>query len=105
MTIDFNHRAAIAASLQDLSNDLDCPVHIDGDMHDGHEYGDMDPGEAARIVVDTILDHPFVQAEFQESERFWKALKWITTHQGEAPEEIQAVLDTAFEAAFIESHE
>lgn len=77
MPLAFNQRAAIAASVQELTEDLDIPVYVEGDVWNGQGAEDMDPGEAARIVVDVVLDHPYVKASISEAEEYWETLKWI----------------------------
>lgn len=106
-TLNFNQRAAIAATLEDLAKDLDFPVHIEGDMWGGPEsgYGDMPEGEAARIIVDTVLDHPYVKEALAERDAYWEALKWTMVDAGinpEAPPQHQDIFIGAFAAAVFE---
>lgn len=102
-SLEFNQRAAIAASLEELAKDRDIPVYIEGDIYmGGFEYDNMDKGEAARIAVDTVLDHPYVKTAMKEREDFWRALKWLVTvarYEEDVPDEIASTLWGAMDAA------
>lgn len=99
MALEFNQRAAIAADIQALKNDRDTPIEVEGSVWMGTSYDDMDEGEAARIVVDTVLDHPFVQAAFGEREAYWEALKAMIILHGVPKGMPRHLVSTIFVAA------
>lgn len=105
--LGFNQRAGIAASLETLRKDRDCPVYIEGDLWTGRDYSDMDDGEAARIVVDAVLDHPVLRGILEERDALWRALKWVvgeTSIPGPIPDEILPTVHAALDAQFIEDY-
>lgn len=108
-SLEFNQRAAIAAAVQELTKDSDIPVYVEGDVWNGKDYEDMDAGEAARVVVDVVLDHPFVKAVLEEREAYWDALKWLVSSieslPEDRPEAIVGTLFAAMAAAAFESME
>jgi len=106
--LDFNRIAAIAVSLQDLAKSREAPIHIEGDIiverpdGSGIDFLDMDEGEAARRVVETVLDHHHVQELFAEADRMWEALKWLMLNVEAVPippnehiEIIEAAIDAS----------
>ena len=78
MTISNSQRTMIAEDLQALYNDSDVPVSIDGFIWNGETHDEMPGGEAARIVVDTVLDSDFVKGRLEEAEAYWEGLKWLS---------------------------
>lgn len=106
--LDFNRIAAIAVSLQDLAKNRETPIYIDGDIiverpdGSGIDFIDMDGGEAARRVVETVLNHHHVQELFAETDRMWEALKWLVLNVDAVPtppnehiEIIEAAIDAS----------
>lgn len=109
MSLSFNHRASIAAAIQDLKKDADIPIDVSGLVYMRGEYEDMPEGEAERIIVDVILDHEFVKAQLEENEALWEFVKWMVgkvyypNRQGViVPNEFKAMLLTAVEAKYID---
>lgn len=106
MILEEGFRNALVVSVLDLGKDMDCPVYVDGDLVNGMDIADMDPIDAARIVIDTILDHPIVKEVFDDRERLWEALRWSTTVHGPdevPPRETSDAISFALMAAKFES--
>lgn len=105
MTISFNERAAIAAEVENLKKDPDIPVWVDGEVLGTDDYEAMDSGEAARIVVDAVIDHPYLAKRLDEADLYWKALKWLAAHRSDnelPPPDLWAVMESVYAAALIE---
>ena len=89
--LDFNRLAAVAASLQDLAKNTSASIGIDGDIvvekpdGSGLDFIPMDEGEAARRVVEVVIDHPYVQEMLTERDRLWEALKWLVANVEAVP--------------------
>lgn len=106
--LDFNHIASIAVALQALAKDRDAPVHIEGDIiverpdESGIDFIDMDEGEAARRIVEAVINHPHVQELFTEADRMWEALKWLVLNVDTVPsppDEHVAIVEAAIDAS------
>lgn len=106
--LDFNRIASIAVALQELAKDRSAPVHIEGDIiverpdGSGIDFIDMDEGEAARRIVETVIGHPHVQELFAEADRMWEALKWLMLNVEAVPvppNEHAATIEAAIDAS------
>jgi hypothetical protein len=106
--LDFNRIAAIAASLQELNKDRSAPIAIEGDViverpdGSGIDFLDMDEGEAARRVVEKVIEHPYFQEMMAERDQLWEALKWLAANVEAIPippNEHIAVIDSAIDAS------
>lgn len=110
MTISFNQRASIAATIEGLKNDNDLPIEVCGLVYCGDKYEDMSGGEAERIVVDAVLDHEYVKAQLEENEALWEFAKWMVgrvyypNRKGiVVPNEFKETLLSAVEARHVET--
>jgi len=108
---DLNRVGAIAMAVEALSENEDHFVTVDGFVAVGNEqdgevdFLDMDPGEAARCVVETVLDHPHVKEILDESEGLWRTIEWLLLQvysQGQTtetpPSDIKKTLSAAADA-------
>lgn len=110
--LDFNHICAIAATLDDMTNDPDIQVYIEGDMAmqvaDGVEFSELQEGEASRMVVAQVLAHPYIKAVIDEREALWTALKWVlmnVDHLPTPPEALQPAINAAIDAGMVDDNE
>jgi hypothetical protein len=104
--LDHYVRDAIARDLLGLRNDLGRPITIDVDVWVETEkdagYTGVPQIDAARIVVDEVINHQLVRLKLGESDELWDALKWALKNakgfNGDAPDEVVAVFEAVHAA-------
>jgi len=107
--LDFNQICSIAAWLEELGKDPETPVYVEGDIAkatpEGIEWLDMDKGEAARMAVIKVMEHPYLQGVLTERDLLWEALKWllqVADHVPTPPDGLTPTIDSVLDAIEIE---